>query len=131
MKKILIIDDEPIMHLIYRQFFTSDLRLESMKIVSAYDFDEAVTILTQDDEKEHTSLCVILDLDLGDGHYGWEILNGSYLASYKRVLVFICSSSGSQMDQEKALAYPQVIGYFQKPINHHCASIIASKFVTS
>jgi CheY-like chemotaxis protein len=131
MKKILMVEDEPILHIVYRQLLNNELSLHDVEVLSAYDFDEAVTTLTQDEEKEQTSLCVILDLDLGDGHNGWEILDGSYLAGYKRVLVFICSSSGSLSDQEKALEYPQVIGYFQKPIQQHFARIIASKFVAS
>jgi len=130
MKKIIIIEDEYIMHFIYRQLLKKDALLQSVDVVSAYDFDEAVTTLMHDDVKEQTSLCVILDLDLGKGHTGWEILNGSYLAGYKSVMVFICSSSGSINDQQRALEYPQVIGYFQKPIQQNFVKSIGSKFFT-
>jgi response regulator of citrate/malate metabolism len=130
MKKVIIIEDEYIMHFIYRQLLKNDSLLQSLEVVSAYNFDEAVTTLTHDDAKAQTSLCVILDLDLGKGHTGWEILNGSYLAEYKSVMVFICSSSSSIKDQEKALDYPQVVGYFQKPIQQNFVKSIGSKFFT-
>lgn len=131
MKKILIVEDERIMHFIYRQLLKNDIDLQTVEVISAYGYDEAVAMLSHDDDKEDTCLCVILDLDLGDGHTGWELLDSPYLGGYKRLLVFICSSSSSLKDQERALEYTEVVGYFQKPIQQHVIRSIANKLITS
>ena len=130
MNKIVIIEDERMMHFIYNQLIARHSELKEIEVLSAYNYQEGIEILKTLSESGKTDMCVLLDLDLGDGHTGWEILESGYFGDESRSKVYICSSSSSIHDQNKALEYPVVKGYFQKPITPDAIRTIADRFLS-
>lgn len=130
MKKIVIIEDERMMHFIYKQLIGMQSDLKQIEVLSAYDYAEGIALLKSLTELKNPDICVLLDLDLGDGHTGWEILESEYIGRSASCMVYICSSSSSILDQTKALEFPVVKGYFQKPITPDAIRTIADRFLS-
>jgi CheY-like chemotaxis protein len=111
--KAYIIDDDQICHFITRHLIkTENLARE---VSCFFEAEEALQLLTAQDKLPDM---IFLDLNMPNMN-GWQFLDA--LRPYTdliqpKIKIFILTSSVDAVDQEKALEYPFVAGYFLKPL---------------
>lgn len=108
MKKVLVLDDDKIQHILFRK------KAERMGLeLSMLFFESAEEVL--DYLVFESADVVVSDLNLGQMD-GWEFLEelGKIKFAGK---VFLLTGSVSQEDRKKALENSMVGGYFEKPVS--------------
>ncbi len=117
MWKVLMIDDNPVEHLIVRRMSERDHLFESLDCV-----DDAGEVLAELRRNEETFSrlpdIILLDLQM-PRMSGWEFmkrLNDFYRDLKKKVDVYVLSSSVSESDRRASMSYPFVKGFYIKPM---------------
>ena len=108
---VLVIDDSEAEQFLYKHMIESHDK--DAKVLSAYDGEEALEVLTNG--KEEPS-CILLDINMPRMN-GFEFLD-SYSKQFKgeHAIIVMLTSSTHTDDKERALAYQYVRDYFIKPI---------------
>jgi CheY-like chemotaxis protein len=110
LSEITLIDDEEIVHFIFRSLtrsVNSKCRTES--------FMDANTVLQQIKNNLFESSCIVLDINMPEMD-GWEFLSELEKIEFQ-VPVYILTSSSHAGDRNKATTFQNVKGYFVKPIS--------------
>jgi len=117
MSKLLMIDDNPIEHLIMQRVFKHLELFEGAK----YMLDGGIVIEDLEKNVENVSQLpdiVLLDLNM-PGFSGWDFLNKfKLLYPYikKNIDIYIISSSIDRIDHHRSKGYPFVKDFLTKPI---------------
>ncbi|APU69320.1 response regulator [Christiangramia flava] len=108
MKKIFLVDDQPIANFITKKL----LEVEGFngEVRDFTDSTEAFEYLSNEDES-----LIFLDLNM-PVMSGWDFLEELQKRNIKHQVI-ILSSSTSQFDIQKAKLYPDVLQYVVKPMN--------------
>lgn len=109
MVKIMLVDDSSICNLLMKKVLTR-LPLN----INVHDFTDPVFALSQVPVQEPT--LIFLDLNMPELD-GWGFLEKMQEAG-ARNRVIILSSSTSEIDRMRCAAFPNVIAYHTKPLNH-------------
>jgi len=117
-KVICIIDDDLIYQLIINKIIAK-LNID-YQVVSFYNGKDALDTLSSTlKETKNLPEIILLDLKMPIMD-GWDFMeNIGRILSYKKnkTEIYIVSSSISYEDQERAKSYPEIKGYFSKPID--------------
>jgi CheY-like chemotaxis protein len=117
-KVICIIDDDPIYRLLINKVISKS-KID-YDIVSFTNGKEALESISSD-LKENNTLPEIILLDLKMPIMdGWDFMeNIDKILSDKKnaTSIYIVTSSIAYEDQEKAKTFPEIMGYFSKPVN--------------
>jgi DNA-binding NtrC family response regulator len=114
MKKIIVVDDEQILHLIYKQMVKHAM-LQKLELVSIYNLSDALVYFSTFKSQKNI---VLLDINLGNNETGWQLLESGLLEKINPLpSVFVCTSSNSLADKIQAFKYPIVKGFYQKPLS--------------
>jgi CheY-like chemotaxis protein len=119
-KVLCIIDDDPIYQLLINKVITkSKIDYDT---VSYKNGKEALDNISKGlIEKNTLPEIILLDLKMPIMD-GWGFMeNIDKILSYKKnkTAIYIVTSSISYEDQEKAKLFPEIMGYFSKPINEN------------
>lgn len=115
--KVLLIDDDPVSHLINEKFISIATEDPKLEIITYLKADEALNY-TLRYLSSHSSeyLCIFLDLNMPDFN-GWDFLNYLEELDDKKLSVFILTSSVSKIDKLKAREYTSVKEFLVKPLS--------------
>ncbi|WP_372919729.1 response regulator [Salegentibacter sp.] len=115
--KVLLIDDDPVSHLINEKFISIATEDPKLEIITYLKADEALNYTLQY-LNSHSSeyLCIFLDLNMPDFN-GWDFLNYLEELDDKKLSVFILTSSVSKIDRLKAREYTSVKKFLVKPLS--------------
>lgn len=108
MKKIYLVDDQPISNFITKKLF--ELEGYTGEIIDFTDPEEAFRILKNDKDA-----LIFLDLNMPMMN-GWDFLNAMQADNVKHQVILLTSST-SKMDIDRAQDFPAVIKYMVKPMN--------------
>lgn len=132
MCKLVMIDDNPLEHLIIQKMCERYALFEDA--VHLYDGRTMLNILgNNEEESSQVPDVILLDLNM-PSFSGWEFLNGfDAIASNlkKPVSVYILSSSIDQTEMAKTQAYPFVKDFISKPIKQETLKSLFDKHTTA
>lgn len=115
MKKIIVLDDDKIQHLLFRK------KAERLGIeLSMLFFESAEQVL--DYLSMDSADVIVSDLNLG-AMDGWELLEELDRLKFAGK-VFLLTGSVSREDRDKATANRLIGGYFEKPISEEALKLI-------
>lgn len=119
MKKIILIDDQPIANFIARKL----LQLEGYEegVIDFSNPEEALELVLEEKEA-----IIFLDLNMPE-MTGWEFLEKIQHQDHGHK-VFILTSSTSEVDREKAQSFPDVLDYIVKPLDRQKIASISLLF---
>jgi CheY-like chemotaxis protein len=111
--KVLVVDDDDIIVLLHN-ILVAEQGISPSPI--GFNNGKAVFDYLEAQHDEDDFYLVLLDINM-PVMSGWELLDRIQFASYAhRVYVIIATSSVDYEDQERARHYPQIIEYFEKPL---------------
>lgn len=115
--KVLLIDDDPVSHLINEKFISIATDDSELEIISYLKADEALDyILRYLRSNSPENLRIFLDLNMPDFN-GWDFLNYLEELDDNKLSVFILTSSVSNIDRRKAREYTSVKKFLVKPLS--------------
>ncbi|WP_162127513.1 response regulator [Flavobacterium phycosphaerae] len=117
-KVICIIDDDPIYQLLINKIIA--MSETEYDVISFKNGKEAIESFKADleDNKEMPEI-ILLDIEMPIMD-GWDFMNQiekSLSGKTKKTAIYIVSSSIAYEDKEKAKTFPEIMGYFSKPID--------------
>jgi CheY-like chemotaxis protein len=112
--KVMIVDDDPVFIMINRlRVRTSSLAENPLTYTNGKLAYEALV----NEEKNDDSYLVFLDINMPIMN-GWDLLNAIQNTPFaNKVYVVMITSSVDGRDRQKAMGYPQVIGFYEKVID--------------
>lgn len=112
--KVLIVDDDDVIVFLHKmEVEENGLSSEPLSFENGKD---ALDYLTSEIGGDQVFL-IFLDINMPVMN-GWQLLDSIQSAAFaKKVFVAMVTSSVNYQDHDKANLYPQVIGYFEKPLN--------------
>lgn len=110
--KILIVDDEPDVELLFRQKFRKEIRHENLELVFAFSGEEALNILGQTDPP--SVMYVFSDINM-PGMTGLDLLE-AVKERYPQIQVSMISAYGDTDNYQKAID-SGAKAFFTKPID--------------
>ncbi|MFN4000222.1 response regulator [Algoriphagus sp.] len=110
---IFLVDDDPINNLINRRLLgKTGICDRIIEFISAQEALEQINLL-----KERDTLLIFLDINMPVLN-GWEFLDAyNQLYSDREDKIVILSSSIDFQDRQKAMEYPRVSGFLEKPLS--------------
>lgn len=113
--KVLVVDDDEIIVFLHNMIMQDNgMASDSLSFQNG---KEAFDYLNSENNLNQTCL-VLLDINMPVMN-GWQLLDNIQSAPYaKNIHVVMVTSSIDTEDREKASQYPQVIAYFEKPLNN-------------
>jgi len=117
MTRVLVIDDDEINN------FTIEAMLERSAFVGGYEIQDgaqgALTYLEQADTDSSFPHLIFVDINMPemDGYGFLDRYQPRYLEKYPDTRIYMLSSSISEQDKERSLAYPCVSEYITKPLS--------------
>ena len=124
LKKILLIDDHEAEHFLLKAM-VSDYD-DTIEVLSAYDGEEGLEILKQ----EHETLdCILLDINMPrmDGFEFLEAASEVLGPMFSQTSVAMLTTSLDPDDQRRAMAFPMVKAFLNKPLTHDHVERFAEK----
>ena len=115
MKKLYLIDDQPMTHFITKKY----LKVAGFK-GSIQEYTKPGIALS--DLKEETSALILLDLQMPE-MTGWDFLE-EMIEHNLEFQTIILTSSTSSLDQHRAQNYTMVLDYMVKPLNQEKIKIL-------
>jgi CheY-like chemotaxis protein len=117
-KVICIIDDDPIYQLLINKIIT--MSKTDYDVISFKNGKEALESFTSDStENQRLPEIILLDIEMPVMD-GWDFMakiEKSLAAKSKKTAIYIVSSSIAYEDKEKAKTFPEIMGYFSKPMD--------------
>jgi CheY-like chemotaxis protein len=112
--RVILVDDDPITNLIHERLFTV---IEKKLPVHVFtDALAALDFLKGISGNGKTLLLVDLNMPVTNGWDFLESFRQLEKSTKEKVEILMVTSSVIQADREKAMTYPEVSGYFIKPI---------------
>lgn len=123
--KILLVDDDPVSHLINEKIISRTMNYPKLEIISFLKAKEALTYTLQHNRSNsQEDLYIFLDLNMPVFN-GWDFLDGLEEFKVNKIFVFILTSSIYYKDRQKAEEYKSVKEFLVKPL---CVSSINKIF---
>jgi CheY-like chemotaxis protein len=121
---IFLVDDDPINNLINRRLLTkTGICDKILEFLSAQDALNQIKLLKKED-----TLLIFLDINMPVLN-GWEFLEAyNELFSDRNDKIVILSSSIDFQDRQKAMEYPIVTGFIEKPLSLEKISLQIGKY---
>lgn len=113
MKNILLIDDSEAEQFLYKSIV--EVFDPSITVTPAYDGQEALDILGAGDI-DFDAILVDINMPRLNGFEFLDIYQENFKHKHEHVIVAMVTSSSQSSDKEKALSYPVVSKYFEKPL---------------
>ncbi len=108
---VVVVDDDLITTEVQKQMIIdSGLSTKPMSYRDGKEFVDALAVLQENPEK----YVVFLDINM-PGMDAWQVMDQLTEAQWKKVKVYITTSSTDQRDKERAQQY-QIDGYIEKPL---------------
>lgn len=117
MNKFILIDDDEMINFIHRQVILSvDPSAEVIIILSAEEGLKKIKELAS--LKETCQAILFVDINMPEIN-GFELLSRlkTEISDFKKLHLYMVSSSLFESDREKAMAFPFVKGYREKPLS--------------
>lgn len=117
MTRVLVIDDDEINN------FTIEAMLERTQFVKDFEIQEggsgALSYLEKADSEQLFPNLIFVDINMPemDGYGFLDQYQPRYLAKYPDTRIYMLSSSISELDKERSLAYDCVSEYITKPLS--------------
>ncbi|MGL2966304.1 response regulator [Flavobacterium sp. XGLA_31] len=115
-KVICIIDDDPIYQILVNKIIA--MSETEYDVISFKNGKEALERLSASMEDELPEI-ILLDIEMPVMD-GWDFMNNIEQAlshKSKKSAIYIVSSSIAHEDKEKAKTFPEIMGYFSKPMD--------------
>jgi CheY-like chemotaxis protein len=121
---IFLVDDDPINNLINRRLLgKTGISDQIIEFLGAEEALEQIKLLNEKD-----SLLIFLDINMPVLN-GWEFLDMYIeLFSHRNDKIIILSSSIDYQDRQKAMEYPIVSGFLEKPLSLEKISLQMGKY---
>lgn len=117
-KVICIIDDDPIYQLLINKIIAmSETEYDVISFKNGKEALEHFTTDTEVDKKMPEIILLDIEMPVMDG---WDFMNQiekSLSGKTKKTAIYIVSSSIAYEDKERAKTFPEIMGYFSKPID--------------
>jgi CheY-like chemotaxis protein len=117
-KVICIIDDDPIYQLLINKIIA--MAETEYSIISFTNGKDALDSLTSNlaQDKELPEI-ILLDIEMPvmDGWDFMDHIEKALSEKHKKTAIYIVSSSIAHEDKEKAKTFPEIMGYFSKPMD--------------
>lgn len=117
-KVICIIDDDPIYQLLINKIIA--MAETEYDIISFKNGKEALDSLTSNlEEDKELPEIILLDIEMPvmDGWDFMDHIEKALTEKNKKTAIYIVSSSIAHEDKEKAKTFPEIMGYFSKPMD--------------
>lgn len=115
--QLLIVEDDLILQALYRLKIARHPLLENCDVMTVGTYTDALATICKFTSAGYPNL-ILLDLNLGSIETGWDLMESECLQSLpEKTKVIICTSSTAYEDKCKALNYPRIIGFFEKPLS--------------
>jgi CheY-like chemotaxis protein len=117
-KVICIIDDDPIYQLLINKIIA--MAQTEYSIISFTNGKEALDSLTSNlEEDKELPEIILLDIEMPvmDGWDFMDHIEKALSEKRKKTAIYIVSSSIAHEDKEKAKTFPEIMGYFSKPMD--------------
>ncbi|WP_081212452.1 response regulator [Salegentibacter sediminis] len=115
--KILLVDDDPMAHLINEKLISAAMDDRNPEIISFYKANKALAFNLQHIRSNSLEkLYIFLDLNMPEFN-GWDFLEGLKEFNDNKISVYILTSSISKTDRQKVAAYKFVKDYLVKPLS--------------
>jgi CheY-like chemotaxis protein len=117
-KVICIIDDDPIYQLLINKIIA--MAETEYSIISFTNGKDALDSLTANlKENKELPEIILLDIEMPvmDGWDFMDHIEKALSEKRKKTAIYIVSSSIAHEDKEKAKTFPEIVGYFSKPMD--------------
>ena len=117
-KVICIIDDDPIYQLLINKIIA--MSETEYDVISFKNGKEALEHFTADieaDKKMPEIILLDIEMPVMDGWDFMHQIEKSLSGKTKKTAIYIVSSSIAYEDKERAKTFPEIMGYFSKPID--------------
>lgn len=115
--KILLVDDDPIAHLINEKLISTAIDNPNLEIISFHKANEALAYNLQYlRSNSRENLYIFLDLNMPQFN-GWDFLDVIEKFNDHKISIFILTSSIRKKDRAKAAKYKSVKAYLVKPLS--------------
>lgn len=109
---VAIVDDDPVTVMLHKVIVKKELGVDAIHFPGG---DGILGFLKN--RKEETPCLLLLDIHMG-GISGWDVLDAIQEEAYRYTIrCFLVSSSVDVHDRKKAMRYPEVIAYLEKPLD--------------
>lgn len=122
LSKVILVEDDLIVSKMHTMQLVHCGQPEPENVINGL---EAIEYLDEHHHR-HSKFLILLDLNMPVMD-GWQFLKLCHSRNYiEKLVVFIVTSSSFKEDQEKALDFERVLGYYKKPLRkEHLQEVIA------
>ena len=117
-KVICIIDDDPIYHiLINKIIIKSEIDFSVIAFTSGNEALESFKSIVKSNGSLPEIILLDIEMPIMDGWDFMNMIKKDLRQETRATGIYIVSSSISYEDKEKARSFPEILGFFSKPIN--------------
>ena len=117
-KVICIIDDDPIYQLLINKIITKlNIDYEIVSFKNGKEALDNLSLILENNKNLPEIILLDLKMPIMDGWGFMENIDRILSDKKNKTAIYIVTSSISYEDKEKAKTFPEIIGYFSKPID--------------
>lgn len=117
-KVICIIDDDPIYQLLINKIIAmAETEYSIISFTNGKDALDSLTANLEEDKALPEIILLDIEMPVMDGWDFMDHIEKALSEKHKKTAIYIVSSSIAHEDKEKAKTFPEIMGYFSKPMD--------------
>lgn len=117
-KVICIIDDDPIYQLLINKIIAmAETEYSIISFTNGKDALDSLTANLEEDKVLPEIILLDIEMPVMDGWDFMDHIEKALSEKHKKTAIYIVSSSIAHEDKEKAKTFPEIMGYFSKPMD--------------